>query len=362
MISALHSQYVIDGVPRELSPARILGGKELPREDYDPIVDETTDPALGAFEFHSSRLDAYLEGVCAEKRIFPRAFPENYTRLVVASSLVDFIWRKGDFRIGDLCVGFHWKYDDSRVGNMAALYSSVGSAAEYVDGLGLPVSEFSLNPSSEMEFGASVSLLQTSEDDVFISQPFRSGNPSVMDGRIPSKMVPDPQSWLIYVPFDTADFRLGGSLLAQTTGNAGGTAPALGDVDYFIDCYEVVRELVQDGILLAGCSVGEGGLLKALRGMTDRGAEVDVSDMAAAVGESDVVRLMFSEIPGALIQISDIDFDYVDAELLLQDVAYFPLGHPSPDSGKIRVKSSSKNGIQKILESLIQNQSAEGED
>ena len=65
-------------------------------------------------------------------------------------------------------------------------------------------------------------------------------------------------------------------------------------------------------------------------------------------------------MPGVVIQIQDADFDYLDAELLLQDVAFFPLGHPVPGTAEIRVKASAKSGIQTILESLMQN--AEGED
>ena len=72
------------------------------------------------------------------------------------------------------------------------------------------------------------------------------------------------------------------------------------------------------------------------------------------------MSILFSEIPGVIIQIRDIDFDYVDAELLLQDVAFFPLGHPNLKSGAVRVRSAEKTGIQTILESLMQN--AEGED
>ena len=60
------------------------------------------------------------------------------------------------------------------------------------------------------------------------------------------------------------------------------------------------------------------------------------------------------------LQIRDSDFDYVDAELLLQDVVYFPLGHPDPSGHKVTVAASAKSRIQTILESLMLN--AEGED
>jgi hypothetical protein len=48
----------------------------------------------------------------------------------------------------------------------------------------------------------------------------------------------------------------------------------------------------------------------------------------------------------------------VDAELLLQDVAYYPLGHPARSA--LGVKLSSKTDIQGILSSLMN--TLEGED
>ena len=87
--------------------------------------------------------------------------------------------------------------------------------------------------------------------------------------------------------------------------------------------------------------------------------EINVSDIMRAYQESSSFAVVFSEIPGALIQIRDSDFDYVDAELLLQDVAYYPLGHPVEGAG-LSVCSAKRPGIETILDSLMQN--AEGED
>ena len=87
---------------------------------------------------------------------------------------------------------------------------------------------------------------------------------------------------------------------------------------------------------------------------------VDLSGVMRSYQEQDPVRILFSEVPGAVVQIHDADFDYLDAELLLQDVAFFPLGHPVPGTTAIHVDASAKSGIQTILESLMQK--AEGED
>lgn len=73
------------------------------------------------------------------------------------------------------------------------------------------------------------------------------------------------------------------------------------------------------------------------------GADVNISDLKRAYPSSDVVRILFSEVPGVIFQINDSDYDYLDAELLLQDVMYFPLGHPVRRKGKVGA----------ILDSLI---------
>jgi hypothetical protein len=64
-------------------------------------------------------------------------------------------------------------------------------------------------------------------------------------------------------------------------------------------------------------------------------------------------------VPGVILQIADIDYDYIDAEFLLQDIAYFPLGHPAVGTPGVTVLSG-ENGITGILESLMN--SLEGED
>ena len=198
-------------------------------------------------------------------------------------------------------------------------------------------------------------VCESGDFGIKVATPF-SGAPLLVD----DELRPDPQSWLIYVPFDTSEYRLGGSLLAQALGLRGGTAPLLTDADYFIDCFELVREFAVDGILLSAATVGAGGMAAALRKMCSHGTGVnaDLSDVLRASG-ADVPAILYSEVPGALLQVRDADFDYIDAEFILQDVAYFPLGHPVA-GGQLKFAASERPGIQTILESLMQN--AEGED
>ena len=345
MNKALNSRYVIDGVARELTPAAILSGvMEKPTAVEGPcgtIIDESFDPVLGTIDIDPSAIDRYLAAVKASGRLTPVAFTPQCTRARIATSIIDSAWRSGHFRLDDLPLTAKWCFEPARVGDMAAFYASVEAAADYLDTIGLPLRRY---------------VCEEGPFDIRFATPF-SGAPLLVD----DMLHPDPQSWVAYVPFDTSDYRLGGSQLALSLGLAGGIAPNVDDPDYLIDCFEVARELAEDGVLLSAGTVTSGGLITSLDHMCSGGvgADIDVSGIIRSCGETNPVRILFSEVPGAVIQIRDADFDYVDAEFLLQDVAWFPLGHPTAGGG-LKIQTTSPPGIQGILESLMQN--AEGED
>ena len=145
-------------------------------------------------------------------------------------------------------------------------------------------------------------------------------------------------------------------------GRAGGAAPNIKDPDYFIDCYEVVRELIEDGVVMAGMSVGDGGLATAANIMAqDCGLDLEVGGLMASYQEQDRIKVLFGEIPGVLLQVSDYEYDYLDSQLTLQDVAYYPVGRPSDQHADVVITQSSKGGVADILASLLA-QATEGED
>lgn len=371
MASLLDSHYIIDGVQLALSPGRMLRecSAEPPMEpDGDPetIADEHLDPTPDNYSFDPDKAEEYAQAVATlGKRNFPLAFAGPITAGKVAMALLDAIWMAGHFRLGDLSLRAEWKWNDKAIGLAAAFYASVEAACSYIDALGVKIERFSLTSGQP-----SVSFKATTVDEedaldeeasLFRELPYRTANPRISRRRkAPLSMVPEASDWLIFIPFDPCDFRLGGSALADAVGASPATAPEVNDADYFIDCYEVVRELVEDGVVKAGATVGNGGLLTALRSMTagGTGAEICIRDICKAYGEENAVRILFAEVPGVVLQVADIDYDYLDAELILQDVVYFPIGHPVPGHPEVQV--TEKVEIPQILESLLN--TLEGED
>lgn len=379
--SALHSQYIIDGIRYDITPAGLLDECLRDSQIIHPdaagckdIIDESIDPPVSTFTYDNALDDTYLK-MCLEasspERSFRMLYPDSFTRLRIASSLIERLWNDGHYRLGNLNLWARWSWNTRPLGSLAAFYASAEAVNSYLFDIGVKLADYYFEESDEenhVSFYAWLPEKEESEDDEmaemqFKSSPYESRHPWISEERkCPSEIIPDDDSWIIYIPFDTCSFKIGGSLLAQAQGRNGGTGPQIQDPDYFIDCYEVVRELVEDGIVMAGATVSDGGLATAAAGMCGNcGIDMDISGLLSSYQEKDTTKMLFSEIPGVLLQISDSDYDYLDSQLILQDVAYYPIGHPSSGSSGVSFRKDRKADVAGILASLLE-QASEGED
>ena len=383
--SALYSHYVIDGIMGEATPAELLNEcMEYPFDDdfltgnFKDIVDETIEPPLSATAYDSDQVDELLEMTTAGagvERSFRMLYPDHFTRLQIAQALISRIWSKGHFRLGDLRLWAQWDWNTRPIGNMAAFYTSISEASDYMYSLGVGLTDYIFIESDEVSRArfyawlpevdpeAHEDISEAPQHPALFKAPYESSHPWISEERqCPRNLISDKDSQLIYIPFDTCPFKLGGSLLDELSERAGGAAPNIKDPDYFIDCYEVVRELVEDGVVMAGMSVGDGGLLTAANIMAqDCGLDLEIGGLMSSYQETDRVKILFGEIPGVLLQVSDYEYDYLDSQLTLQDVAYYPVGRPSDEHMEVKVTQSSKGGVANILASLLA-QATEGED
>lgn len=360
---ALYSQYLIDGIETDNTPAELLRdyGEACVPEEACPgqIVDESLDPNPKPSTFRQSQVAAYIDSIMNLPDRFPTRHPRSGTKTRVAVSLIDTLWLDGHFRLGNLRISPKWRWSDEKTGNMAAFYQSVEALCEYVSEMGLKVEDYAYEESSvdchldiDVRFSP-VAPMEEEEADEIVPGKKRS---------CPDRVRKESDSWIVYVPFDTCPYRLGASALSAFAGNGADNAPEVQDADYFIDCYEVIREMVEDGIAMSGVTVGKGGLMTAAaRLCAETGTTLDVSGIASSYDEANTARILFGEIPGVLVQFSDIDFDYIDSQFLLQDIAYYPLGHPDGIAGQIGVRHSRKPAVAGILGALL-GQASEGED
>lgn len=373
--TSFHAHFVIDGVRHDATPDELLqecmASEAFASSEAIPdIVDESIDPPPSSLNLEDGRDEDHLRQIgtwlAGHKRPFNLLYPEHQTKMAIACALIDRIWQNGHFRLGDLKIDLRWDWDWERkpIGSMAAFYSSVQSASGYIYDLGLEIAGYRTRQSEVPGLTATTSTTSNRENEHGLPAPYSSRNPWTEDVRKVPECIQEFMSdiWLIFIPFDTCSFKLGGSLLAEAYGRSGGAAPSITDPDYFIDCYEVVRELVEDGIILAGCTVGEGGVLNAVSGCAHSvGIDLDMKGMLSSYQTDSLTRMLFGEVPGVLIMIRDRDFDYIDSQFLLQDVAYYPIGTLSETHRGVSLMSEPKSGLADILASLMA-QASEGED
>lgn len=343
MTSVLNSHFVIDGERRENTLSELLSTVCVQKTPADKlagedIVDESLDSSPVSIRTDNSEIPAYSRLVKIVRMDLPLAYSASYTVFNIATAIADSLFRQGNVSLDEIQLTAKWRWNDKSCGNMAALYNSVETAVQYLDDLGVSLHRYAVEEGEDPELSVATQF---------------TGAARI----VPDTIVPDPASWIIFVPFDSAEFRLGGSALAEAL-SCGGVQPKLGDADYFMDCFELVREFAMDNVLLSARTVQRGGLRKALDAYAGEGAALELSGVLQAYPDCNAVDILFSEVPGVLIQIRNEDYDYLDAEFLLQDVAWYPLGHPS--GNRLTIDCSAKSKINTILESLLQK--AEGED
>jgi len=323
-VSPLFSQYILEGVQMEETPFSALydcldgnGSVDRPQGPFQDIIDEYLDKTPISESFDETLTENYCQKILRtayEKKRVNLDFPVSWTIARISGVLLEAMFRNGHFTLGDLMLIAKWDWNNSPAGNLAAFYDSTITAGHYLYDLGLKLDRYFVEENAKGCFM-----------DISICSDISSRR------KCPDKALTNcHDSKIIYIPFCQTKFNLGGSALSELCGSGSGVEPDLNDPDYFIDCYEVVRELVEDGIIIAGTVVGRGGLVTAAEKFCGKqNLPLDLSGIMSATGETDMIRLMFAEIPGVMVQIKETDMDYVDSQFVLQEIAYYPVGKRS---------------------------------
>lgn len=353
--SPLFSQYILDGVRMDETPFNALfdcldgqGTVDIPDGPFANIVDEYLDKKPTSFTYDINKASEYAErilGTPFNRKEVDMDYPVLWTKSAINTFLLDCLFKDGHFTLQDILLMAEWNWNNRPAGNMAAFYDSTVAAGHYLFDLGVKLDRYFIE---ENRRGCYFDL--------------KARNRMSLRRKCGSTIVPDYSDFIIFIPFENSRLQLGGSALSKVVGQCSGAEMELSDPDYFIDCFEVVRELVEDGVIKAGVAVGRGGLMTAAEKFRGRkGFVMDISGILATSGESDAIKVLFAEQPGVLVQIGRDDCDYFDSQLLLQEVAYYPLGHPDASMNRISLCRDKGKVLGGILESLL-NQASEGED
>ena len=118
-------------------------------------------------------------------------------------------------------------------------------------------------------------------------------------------LVNNEKTTIYHIDFSFDNLKLGGSAFAQTLGKVGDEVPSVQDAEYFRDAFLAVQELVNKGLILAGHDISAGGLITTLLEMCFANVEGGMEINLDKIKEQDLIKILFAENPGIVIQVSD---------------------------------------------------------
>ncbi len=269
------------------------------------------------------------------------ANPAAGSVLSVAESLTNIVWapiatdKDHPFPIENLNLSANWMWPcRSQKGEDARLYEAVQALSDFCCSLHLnvPTGKDSLSLSQQYPDGSKVIAPGT----VIVTS-----GAEVNDVRktVSPVMVNDKNSSLYYIDFSFDEQRLGGSAFAQTLGKIGSDVPTVKNTEYFADCFNAIQDLIQKGWVMAGHDISAGGLITTLLEMTfanvEGGMHVNLHDIMQ--DNDDVVKMLFAENPGVVIQVSDTRKKELKEYLEDAGIAFAKIAYPTPSERKIVV-------------------------
>ncbi len=249
--------------------------------------------------------------------------PEAGSVLSIAESLTNIIWAPITDGLKGISLSANWMWPAKNEGENDRLYKAVKAVSEFAIDLGINI------PTGK----DSLSMTQKYKDDVVYSPGTviisAVGEVSEIKKIISPAIKNEPESSLLYIDFSKDDFQLGGSSFAQLSGHLGKKAPSVKDAVYFKKVFNVIQHLIVDGKILSGHDISAGGLITALLEMNFpnniTGLDIDLS----SIKEPDIIKLLFSENPGILIQVQDKD--NISGKLKEKGIVFHSIGKPNAD-------------------------------
>ena len=262
------------------------------------------------------------------------ANPSAGSVLSVAEALTNIVWAPLADGMESLSLSANWMWPcRSQKGEDARLYQAVEALSDFCCALhiNVPTGKDSLSLSQQYPNGDKI----ISPGTVIVSA---GGEVSDVRKVVSPVMVNDKNSSLYHIDFSFDTQRLGGSAFAQSLGKVGDDVPTVANAEYFADCFEAVQELINRGWIMAGHDISAGGLITTLLEMTfantHGGMHVNLHDIA----DDDIVKLLFAENPGVVIQVSDEHKQELRTFLEDAGIGYAKIGYPTPDSRTIVIK------------------------
>ena len=241
--------------------------------------------------------------------------------LSVAEALTNIVWAPLKEGIKGISLSANWMWPAKNKGEDARLYKAVEAMSEFVIELGIniPTGKDSLSMTQKYPDGDVVyspgTVIVTAEAEV-----------ADINRVVTPALKTDTDTYLIYIDFSADEFRLDGSSFSQIINKPGEQPPTVKSAQYFIKAFSIIQKLIEEDRILAGHDISAGGMITTLLEMTFTDNEIGLNIDLTGIEEQDIIKVLFSENPGVIIQVKDKE--YITGMLEKNGIKHYVIGQP----------------------------------
>ena len=219
--------------------------------------------------------------------------------MAIAEALTNIVFAPLTDQLAGISLSANWMWPCRNEGEDARLYTAVQAASDFACSLGINIPTGKDSLSMTQKYGEDKVI---APGTVIISA---AGEVSDIRKIVSPVLAHDKNSYLYYIDFSFDSLKLGGSAFAQALNKLGDEVPTVKDAEYFSDAFNAVQAAIEQRLVLAGHDISAGGMITALLEMcfanVEGGLEVDLD----AINEADIVKILFAENPGILLQVKE---------------------------------------------------------
>ena len=291
---------------------RCVGGKVAKQQCAGPLQLPLNNVGVMALDYNGKEGIATTVGHAPISALID---PKAGSRNAIGEALSNIVFAPLKDNLKSVSLSANWMWACKNEGEDARLYEAVEACSEFAIELGINI------PTGK----DSLSMKQKYPNDEVIAPGTviisAAGNCSNIT-KVVEPVLQHNKGSIYYINLSQDEHKLGGSSFAQTLNKIGEATPTIKDAAFFKNAFNTIQNLIKDRQIVAGHDIGSGGLITTLLELcfadVNLGAKIDFD----SINEKDLIKLLFSENIGVVLQAKD-DATF---EKAFEDLEIFKIG------------------------------------
>ena len=274
---------------------RCVGGKVAKQQCAGPLQLPLNNVGVMALDYNGKEGIATTIGHAPISALID---PKAGSRNAIGEALSNIVFAPLKDNLKSVSLSANWMWACKNEGEDARLYEAVEACSEFAIELGINI------PTGK----DSLSMKQKYPNDEVIAPGTviisAAGNCSNIT-KVVEPVLQHNKGSIYYINLSQDEHKLGGSSFAQTLNKIGEATPTIKDAAFFKNAFNTIQVLIKDRQIVAGHDIGSGGLITTLLELcfadVNLGAKIDFD----SINEKDLIKLLFSENIGVVLQAKD---------------------------------------------------------